>query len=78
MIHRRRAALLMAALLVSGCAALAPPVSAPAPSRAPTAAEKNEARRLHAAPYIACLQTEARKLVSSGSIARQPPSMPSS
>ncbi len=66
MTHRLRAAPLIAASLLSGCAALAPPVSAPVPSRAPTQAEKNEVRRLHAAPYIVCMQTEARKLSGSG------------
>jgi hypothetical protein len=64
----RRAALLLivAAALVSGCAALAPPVSAPVPSRTPTPAEKDEVRRLLVTPYIACMQTEARKLGDSG------------
>ena len=63
---RRAAFLLIAAGLVSGCAALAPPLSAPAPSRTPTPAEKDEARRLFVTPYIACMQTEARKLGDSG------------
>ena len=66
MIRQLHAAPLIAASLVSGCAALAPPVFAPSPSRAPTQAETSEARRLHAAPYIACMQTEARKLGGSG------------
>ena len=57
---------LIAASLVSGCAALAPPASPLPPSRAPTHAQMSEARRLHAAPYIACMQTEARKLSASG------------
>jgi hypothetical protein len=65
-IRRLCAVPLTAAVLVSGCAALAPPVSAPVPSRAPTPAEKSEVRRLHVAPYIACMQTEARKLGGSG------------
>jgi hypothetical protein len=64
--RRLRAAPLIAAVLVSGCAALAPPTSAPVPSRAPTPAEKSEVRRLHAAPYITCMQTEARKLAGGG------------
>ena len=63
---RHAAFLLIAAGLVSGCAALAPPVLAPAPSRTPTPAEKDEARRLFVTPYIACMQTEARKLGDSG------------
>lgn len=63
---RRAAFLLIAAGLVSGCASLAPPVLAPAPLRTPTPAEKDEARRLFVAPYIACMQTEVRKLGDSG------------
>ena len=63
---RQRAALLIAAGLVSGCAALAPPVSAPVLSRTPTQAEKDEVRRTLVAPYIVCMQTEARKLSGSG------------
>jgi hypothetical protein len=63
---RRAAVLLIAAGLVSGCAALAPPLSAPALSRTPTPAEKDEVRRLLVTPYIACMQTEARKLGDSG------------
>ena len=63
---RRAAFLLIAAGLVSGCASLAPPVLAPAPLRTPTPAEKDEARRLFVAPYIACMQTESRRLSNSG------------
>ncbi len=66
MMQAMRAAMLIAAGLASGCAALAPPVSAPPLSRAPTLAEKDEARRLHVAPYITCMQSEARKLNDGG------------
>ena len=61
-----RAAPLIAASLVAGCAALAPPVSSPNPSRTPTQVEKDEARRLFVAPYLACMQTESRRLGNSG------------
>jgi hypothetical protein len=52
------------ATLVAGCATL--PSPPPASSRMPSAAEKDEARRLFVMPYIACMQTEARKLGDSG------------
>jgi hypothetical protein len=48
---------LVAATLVAGCATLPPPP----PSRTPSAAEQDEARRTLVAPYLACMQAEARK-----------------
>ena len=66
---RLRAAPLIAASLVSGCAALAPPTSTPMLSRTQTQAEKDEVRRLHVAPYLVCMQTEARKLNDGGAAA---------
>lgn len=52
-----RTASLVAATLVAGCATLPPPP----PSRTPSAAEQDEARRTLVAPYLACMQAEARK-----------------
>jgi hypothetical protein len=52
-----RAASLIAATLAAGCATLPPPP----PARTPSAAEKEEARRIFVAPYLACMQSEARK-----------------
>jgi hypothetical protein len=49
---------LIIAALVAGCATLPPPP----PSRTPSAAEKDEARRTLVAPYVACMQAEARQL----------------
>jgi hypothetical protein len=66
---RRATALLIAllmALVVSGCAALAPPTQPPARAPIPTAAEQDEVRRTIVAPYLACMQTEARKLGAGG------------
>lgn len=51
------ASLISAATFVAGCATLPPPP----PSRTPSAAEKDEARRTFVAPYLACMQAEARK-----------------
>jgi hypothetical protein len=62
----RRAAWLLAAELASGCAALATPTQPPVRLPAPTAAEKDEVRRTLVAPYLACMQTEARKLGAGG------------
>jgi hypothetical protein len=52
-----RAASLIAAALAAGCATLPPPP----PARTPSAAEKDDARRTLVAPYIGCMQAEARK-----------------
>ena len=57
-----------ALLLLSACASL--PSGSPAElSRTPTPAEKDEVRRLHVAPYLACMQAEARKLNDGGAAA---------
>jgi hypothetical protein len=56
--RRLCAALWLIAALVAGCATLPPPP----PTRTPSAAEKEEARRTFVAPYMACMQSEARKL----------------
>jgi hypothetical protein len=58
-----RAAPSIIAALVAGCATLPPP----SPARTPSAAEKEEARRTFVAPYMACMQSEARKLGGGGS-----------
>lgn len=60
------AASLIAASLVAGCAALAPPASVPVLWRIPTQAEKDEVERLFVAPYIVCMRTEARRLGANG------------
>jgi hypothetical protein len=52
-----RLAPMVLAALVAGCATLPPPPLA----RTPSAAEKEEARRTFVAPYLACMQAEARK-----------------
>jgi hypothetical protein len=55
--------LITAATFAAACATLPPPP----PARTPSAAEKEEARRTFVAPYLACMQTEARKQGGGGS-----------
>ena len=62
----RRATALLTAALASGCAALSPPMQPPMHSPTPTATEHDEVRRTLVAPYLACMQTEARKLGAGG------------